>query len=60
MNPLYKDVICEYNDILVGIKKRFSQSVNLNEKIVKEIGRYAFEYYLEWTPFEIKIGRAHV
>ena len=46
--------IMEYNDILCGIKKRFSKDVTMNEKIAKEIGRFAFTYYMQWTPHDIK------
>lgn len=50
----YIEAITEYNDILCGIKKRFSKDVNLNENTAKEIGRFAFEYYMQWSPHDIK------
>ena len=50
----YVEVITEYNDILCGIKKRFSKDTVLNEKSVREIGRFAFNYYMRWTPQDIK------
>lgn len=50
----YAEVITEYNDILCGIKKRFSKDTVLNDKSVREIGRFAFTYYMRWTPLDIK------
>lgn len=50
----YAEAIAEYNDILCGIKKRFSKDVSMNEKIAKEIGKFAFSYYMQWTPLDIK------
>lgn len=51
----YAEAIMEYNDILCGIKKRFSKDTVLNEKSAIAIGRFAFEYYLQWTPHDIKV-----
>lgn len=50
----YSDAIAEYNDILCGIKKRFSKDTTLTEKSVIAIGRFAFSYYMRWTPQDIK------
>lgn len=50
----YMDIIMEYDDILCGVKKRFSKDVALNEKSVRAIGRFAFSYYMQWTPQDIK------
>lgn len=50
----YTEAIMEYNDILCGIKKRFSKDTVINEKSAREIGRFAFSYYLQWTPQDIK------
>lgn len=50
----YMDVIMEYDDILCGVKKRFSKDMVLNEKSVRAIGRFAFKYYMQWTPLDIK------
>lgn len=50
----YMDAIMEYDDILCGVKKRFSKDMVLNEKSVRAIGRYAFSYYMQWTPQDIK------
>ena len=54
MQRSYAEAIVEYNDILCGIKKRFSKDTVLNEKSAIAIGRFAFEYYLQWTPHDIK------
>lgn len=48
------DIIAEYNDILCGIKKRFSKDANINEVTAREVGRFAFDYYMQWTPHDIK------
>ena len=50
----YMSVIMEYDDILCGVKKRFSKDMILNEKSVRAIGRFAFHYYMRWTPQDIK------
>lgn len=50
----YADIIAEYNDILCGIKKRFSKDANINEITAREVGRFAFDYYMQWTPHDIK------
>ena len=50
----YADIITEYNDILCGIKKRFSKDANINEVTAREVGRFAFDYYMQWTPHDIK------
>lgn len=50
----YAEAIAEYNDILCGIKKRFSKDAIINEKSAREIGRFAFSYYLQWSPMDIK------
>ena len=50
----YLDIIAEYNDILCGIKKRFSKDANINEVTAREVGRFAFDYYMQWTPHDIK------
>ncbi len=50
----YADIIAEYNDILCGIKKRFSKDANINEVTAREVGRFAFDYYMQWTPHDIK------
>ena len=50
----YTNAIDEYNDILCGIKKRFSKDTILTDKSVIAIGRFAFSYYLQWTPYDIK------
>lgn len=44
--------ILEYNNILCGVQKNFSKGL-ITEKEVKEIGRFAFEYYLQWSPWDI-------
>jgi len=49
----YGDIIAEYNDILCGVKTRFSKTASLTETTVREIARFAFEYYLKWTPKDI-------
>lgn len=54
VQQVYADIIMEYNDILCGIKKRFSKDAIINEKSAREIGRFAFEYYMQWTPHDIK------
>lgn len=54
IQPVYLDAVMEYNDILCGIKKRFSKDTILNEKSAIAIGRFAFEYYLQWSPMDIK------
>lgn len=50
----YSEAILEYNDILCGIKKRFSKDTIINEKTAREIGKFAFTYYLKWSPNDIK------
>jgi len=50
----YEEAIMEYNDILCGIKKRFSKDTILTETSAREIGRFAFRYYLHWSPHDIK------
>lgn len=50
----YANVIEEYNDILCGIKKRYTANVILNDKSVRAIGQYAMAYYMEWTPYDVK------
>lgn len=50
----YAEAIMEYNDILCGIKKRFSKDTILNDKTAREIGKFAFSYYLRWTPRDIQ------
>ena len=54
VEPSYADVIAEYNDILCGIKKRFSKDANINENSAREVRRFAFSYYLRWSPQDIK------
>jgi hypothetical protein len=54
IQQIYVEAITEYNDILCGIKKRFSKNVVLNEQVAKEIGRFAFSYYMKWSPNDIK------
>ena len=48
------EAIMEYNDTLCGIKKRFSKDIVMNEKVAREIGRFAFSYYMQWTPHDVK------
>ena len=50
----HAEAIMEYNDILCGIKRRFSKDTIINETTAKEIGKFAFDYYLQWSPFDIK------
>lgn len=54
MEFIYLQAITEYNDILCGVKKRFSKDIPINEKTVREIGRFAFSYYMRWSPTDIK------
>lgn len=49
----YTRAIEEYNNILFGIQKNYSKGI-ITEKAAKEIGRFAFEYYLQWTPQDIE------
>lgn len=54
IQQVHAEAIMEYNDILCGIKKRFSKDTVINEKTAREIGRFAFTYYMQWTPNDIK------
>ena len=50
----YLGYVQEYNNIMLDKQKRFTNHSALNQDVVLEIMRYAFDYYLNWDPYDVR------